>query len=66
MSKKNQIVSTQVFSRAFSYNLKAKDGVNVELNFTLRVDVPDQLEIFDQLLTAAQADVRAQIAQIPK
>lgn len=53
---KRKIVSSSTTSRNFSY---AQDNIN--LNFSLRIDIVDNLKVFKELLLMAVKDVDDQI-----
>ena len=54
--KKPKMTTEHAVKKEFNF---VKDGVN--LAFTLRVDIKNQLIAFEELLVAALAEVRAEI-----
>lgn len=58
MPEEKKVTGASTLARTFTYSLNG-----VQLNFTLRVDVKDELDAFAQLLETALADVREEIAK---
>lgn len=55
------IVKDDKVIRHFNYSLVSKSGTNIELSFSLRTDIKDDLRAFQELMDEAQRDVEEEI-----
>lgn len=52
-----------VTRREFSYKNMTADGTNISLKFTLRVDTPEELTIFREMMVKALENIDNELAK---
>lgn len=65
--KKNSTTVNHIIRKEFNYNKNGYNNDNsIDLNFKLRIDVPNELEGFRELLVDAIADIDIALGNLKK